>query len=392
MRRADEQLVARSYDAAGLPRGGEFLVGAQRPGDKWGARATKLMHGGFALAWQQRAADDSATITLQRYSSADVPVAIGTPIDVVTKALPNVDFSLTTFDSGDLMVAWTGINVGGGQSVFTQRFSAAGTPMGDAIQVDDNAAFDHRNPALVSLADGGFVVTWNTDLRDGDEDVYARQFDANGTARGAAWRVNNFTEQPQRNPAVTAAADGGFIIAWHSEPGIYPGEYGTMRAQYFDRTGNPVRDEIPVTLESYERLSRPVIVAGVNGGFDIYWESDHGQQGAATDAILARHFDLGGSAFNATPVVVAPTSDQDLLEGEDYSFFVPESAFNDPEHEALTYRATQAGGAALPAWLAFDSQTLHLSGRPGNDDVGSYDIAVTATDPSGSSVADSFHA
>lgn len=388
--RADEQLVARSYDAAGLPRGGEFLVGAQRPGDKWGARATPLAQSGFALAWKQRAADDSATITLQRYSNADVPVAIGTPIDIVTKALLNAEFSLTTFDSGELMVAWTGINADGGQSVFSQRFSAAGTPIGEAIRVDDNTAFDHRNPALTSLADGGFVVTWNADLRDGDEDVYARQFNADGTARGAAWRVNNFTEQPQRNPAVTAAADGGFIIAWHSEPGIYPGEYGTMRAQYFDRAGNPVRDEIPVTQESYERLSRPVIVAGLNGGFDVYWESDHDQEGAATDAILVRHFDLGGSAFNAAPVLVAPTSDQDLLEGVDYSFFVPESVFNDPEHEALNYRATQAGGAALPAWLGFDPQTLHFSGHPGNDDVGSYDIAVTATDPSGSSVADSF--
>lgn len=388
--RADEQLVARAYDSAGLPRGGEFLVGAERPGDKWGARATQLTQGGFALAWQQRAADNSATITLQRYSSADVPAAIGAPVDVVTEAVSNAEFSLTTFDSGELMVAWTGINASGGQSVFARRFSAAGTPVGDPIQVDDNTAFDHRDPALTSLADGGFVVTWNADLRDGDEDVYARQFDEDGNARGAAWRVNNFTEQPQRNPAVTAAADGGFIIAWHSEPGIHPGEYGTMRAQYFDRAGNPVRDEIPVTLESYERLSRPVIVAGVNGGFDIYWESDHDQEGAATDAILARHFDLGGAAFNAAPVVVAPISDRELFEDADYSFFVPESTFNDPEHEALSYRATLTGGAALPAWLAFDPQTSHFSARPGNDDVGSYEIAVTATDPSGSSVADSF--
>lgn len=388
--RADEQLVARSYDAAGEPRGGEFLVGAQRPGNKWGARAIPLTQDGFALAWKQQAADDSATIALQRYSSTDVPVAIGAPIEIVTNALLNAEFSLTTFDSDEFMVAWSGINTDGGQSVFTRRFSSAGTPMGEAIRVDDNTAFDHRNPALTSLADGGYVVTWNADLHDGDEDIYARQYNEDGTARGGAWRVNNVTEQPQRNPVVTAAADGGFIVAWHSEPGIYPGEYGTVRAQYFDRGGNPVRDEIPVTLESYERLSRPVIVPGVDGGFDIYWESDHDREGPATDAILARHFDLGGSAFSAAPVVVAPNPDQDLLEDVDYSFFVPASTFNDPEHETLSYRATQAGGAALPAWLAFDPQTLHFSGRPGNDDVGSYNIAVTATDPSGSSVADSF--
>jgi Ca2+-binding RTX toxin-like protein len=388
--RADGQLLARIYDSAGMPRGGAFPVGAQSPGDKRGARAINLGHGEFAVAWQTDGTGSTATITLQRYSSAAVPIAIGAAVDIVAEVPGNPGFSLASCDSGEFIVAWTGINAAGGESVFARRFSAAGAPVGEPIRVDDNTAFDHRDPALASLAGGGFVLTWTADLRDGDEDVYARLLDESGSPRGAAWRVNNLTELPQRNADVTATDDGGFVIAWHSEPGIHPAEYGSVRAQYFDRAGNPVRDEIPVTLESRERASRPVIVTDLDGGFDVYWESDHEDNGAAADAILARHFAVGGSAFNAAPVVVAPLADHVLLEGADYSFFVPGPTFIDPEREALSYRATLAGGAALPSWLAFDPHTRHLSGHPGNDDIGVYDITVTATDPSGISAADRF--
>ena len=138
-------------------------------------------------------------------------------------------------------------------------------------------------------------------MQNGDEDVSGRVFDADGTARGAAWRVNNATALPQRSPTVTATGDGGFIVAWHSEPGLASGEYGTIQAQYFDALGNPVRDEISVAQESTFRQSRPVIVAGHDGGFDIYWESDFGQSGATTDGILSRHFDVGGSDFKCSP-------------------------------------------------------------------------------------------
>lgn len=388
--RTDQALVARTFDPSGAPRGDEFLVVTEVSGDGPGVRAVQMASGGFALAWRRQGPETSAIILLRSYSGGSEPLPAGDPIELVTDAVANADFSLQAFDTGEFMLAWTGINAAGGQAVFARRFSAAAAPLGEVIRVDDNAAFDHRNPALTVLADGGFVVTWNVDLRDGDEDVYARLFDAHGTPRGGAWRVNNVTDLPQRNPAVTAMGNGGFVIAWHSEPGVHPGEYGTVRAQYFDRAGNPVRDEIPVTLESHERLAKPVIVSGADGSFDIFWASDHEQDGPTTDAILARHFELGGPAYNAAPVVVAPIPDQDLYEDADYSFLVPPSAFFDPERENLDYRATLAGGAALPVWLRFDPRTLRLHGRPGNDDAGSYDIAVTATDPSGNSVADRF--
>ncbi|WP_414521362.1 SGNH/GDSL hydrolase family protein [Umezakia ovalisporum] len=56
----------------------------------------------------------------------------------------------------------------------------------------------------------------------------------------------------------------------------------------------------------------------------------------------------------------------------------------------ISYSATLENGAPLPSWLTFNPVTRTFSGTPGNEDVGTFDITLTATDTSGESVSDSF--
>ena len=58
--------------------------------------------------------------------------------------------------------------------------------------------------------------------------------------------------------------------------------------------------------------------------------------------------------------------------------------------DTLTLSATLADGSPLPAWLSFDPGTRRFSGTPLNDDVGSLNIRVTATDTSGASATQDF--
>ena len=64
--------------------------------------------------------------------------------------------------------------------------------------------------------------------------------------------------------------------------------------------------------------------------------------------------------------------------------------FTDPEGGPVTYSATLATGAPLPAWLALQSSTGEFSGLPTQGDVGRYDISVTATDTHGAAGRDGF--
>ncbi|WP_200987580.1 S8 family serine peptidase [Anabaenopsis elenkinii] len=56
----------------------------------------------------------------------------------------------------------------------------------------------------------------------------------------------------------------------------------------------------------------------------------------------------------------------------------------------LTYSATLENGEPLPSWLTFNPVTRTFSGTPGNEDVGTFDITVTARDTAGTSVGDTF--
>jgi len=69
------------------------------------------------------------------------------------------------------------------------------------------------------------------------------------------------------------------------------------------------------------------------------------------------------------------------------------ATFNDPDFvhgDILTYSATLADGSPLPDWLSFDATTQTFSGTPGNSDVGSLSVAVTATDTGGLSASTTF--
>ena len=95
--------------------------------------------------------------------------------------------------------------------------------------------------------------------------------------------------------------------------------------------------------------------------------------------------------INTAPVVSAALADQPAAEDANFNFVVPAGAFTDPDAgDTLSYSATLANGAALPAWLSFDAATRSFSGTPAQVDVGTSDVRVTATDAAGLSANDVF--
>ena len=93
---------------------------------------------------------------------------------------------------------------------------------------------------------------------------------------------------------------------------------------------------------------------------------------------------------NDAPTVAHAIADQGATKGTQFTFPLPANTFNDVDGDALVYSATLSTGAALPSWLHFDAATQTFSGTPGNSDVGTVTVKVTATNPSNTSASDSF--
>jgi Ca2+-binding RTX toxin-like protein len=93
---------------------------------------------------------------------------------------------------------------------------------------------------------------------------------------------------------------------------------------------------------------------------------------------------------NSAPEFVGSLADRVVNEGSQLGFFIPAGTFVDPDGDSLTYSASSDGGGALPSWLTFNPTSRSFSGRPEDADVGTIDVAVTATDPGGLTTAQDF--
>jgi hypothetical protein len=76
-------------------------------------------------------------------------------------------------------------------------------------------------------------------------------------------------------------------------------------------------------------------------------------------------------------------------EGKSNQYVLSSIAFLDSDGDALTYSASQAGGAALPSWLSFNAATKSFTGTPPAGS-GDFSITVTAKDPGGLSASQTF--
>ncbi|WP_448268342.1 putative Ig domain-containing protein [Nostoc sp. DSM 114159] len=102
-------------------------------------------------------------------------------------------------------------------------------------------------------------------------------------------------------------------------------------------------------------------------------------------------FVLTVAKFNSAPIVDRTIADQKATAKTTFNFTIPENTFSDVDIEdTLTYTATLDNGDPLPSWLSFNANELTFSGTPTNDDVGSLNIKVTATDPALAEISDVF--
>ena len=97
------------------------------------------------------------------------------------------------------------------------------------------------------------------------------------------------------------------------------------------------------------------------------------------------------TAVNDAPTVATAIPDQPATAGTAFSYAFPANTFSDADiGDTLTYAATKADGATLPAWLSFAAGTRTFSGTPQAADIGTVAVKVTASDGNGGSVSDTF--
>lgn len=415
--RADIYTAAGTTAGPTAPLGGAY---AREPS------VAVLADGGWIIVATDLNDGYAEGIYQQRFDANGAPIGTGQWVNTTSLDMQYMPVVEALSDGGWLVVWRSDDGIGGG-TIQMQRYDSAGVRQGSETMVNTTVGWtDRSEPTVHALTDGGWVIAWQGEGTDDVAGVFQRVYGADGNPVGDEMLVNIVTAGAQVRPAVTALADGSWIVTWDGEgsgdaDGVYQRQFYINDAPIVD---NAIADQtgvedaafsfiVPVNTFSDANGNTLTYAAQLLGGgmlptwlsFDAATRTfsgtpANGDVGTVSVAVTANDgnggtvtdtFDISVSNTNDAPHVANTIPNQTATEGAVFNFQFALNAFNDVDvGDALTYSARLAGGGPLAPWLSFDPSTRTFSGTPARGDVGSLAVEVRATDGSGASVTDSF--
>lgn len=80
--------------------------------------------------------------------------------------------------------------------------------------INTTVAGDQLNSAAAALADGGYIITWQSGGYSGDTSIMAQRFDAFGAKVGTEFLVEEGDTGFERDPSVDQLSNGSILITW----------------------------------------------------------------------------------------------------------------------------------------------------------------------------------
>ncbi|MBA1157328.1 calcium-binding protein [Microvirga mediterraneensis] len=207
------------YRSDGTAIGGEIKVNTVDADSEYDPSVTILSDRSWVVTWTSAAAT-TANIRQQRFhiDSGNNVVPDGGEIVVPNAGYFSFVPNTAALADGGWVVTWEAIDQDGwGRGVFQQRYNAQGAPVGTTSQVNTTVAGDQERSSIVALLDGGWVVAWQSEGQDGyGRGLYMQRYYADGSPAGAEMRVTDITVGDQRFSHMTALADGSWIVTYQS--------------------------------------------------------------------------------------------------------------------------------------------------------------------------------
>lgn len=306
-------IYCQRYDAAGLKNGAEFKVNSYTANEQSSPSISSLTDGGWVVIWKSQNQDGSGYgIYGQRYSANGVSSGAEFKVNTFTTGDQHAP-TVTGLNDGGWVVTWTSNGQDGfGDGIYGQRYSSEGGAYFYEFKVNTYTTNSQMNSAVTALADGGWVVTWESVGQDGfNTGVYAQIYNSNSTVRGSEFRVNTYTALEQSAPSVAALKDGGWVVIWdsHGQDGSDAGIYG----QRYSATGLAIGSEFRVNTTTNGIQRNPAVAALADGGWIVTWEDSWGD-GGNDYGIHAQRYDEQGQplTIGLDLTITGDASDQSL--------------------------------------------------------------------------------
>lgn len=335
------------FDSTGAKAGSESRVNTYTIGEQDSPEITALKDGGYVLSWASYQQDGSEWgAYLQRYDANGVKVGVETRINTTSTGEQDGP-TITSLTDGGYMAVWEGNGVGDTYGIFAQRFNSAGVKVGGETRINSTTSGFQQDPVVTVLANGGYVVAWQSypdDLDNNEDtqapsDIFTQLYNASGVKVGGQTMVNTTTTGSQEEPRVVALSDGGYLVAWS---GNGSGDASGVFMQRYNASGSKVGTETRVNTTTTGNQELTSIAALADGGYLVTWESYSADGG--NSEVYAQRFDANG---NKLTNLIGDTADNTLTWANSSSAIIDGAAGNDK--------------------LTGGSGNDHLNGGSGND-------------------------
>lgn len=315
----DESVQGRRFDGAGDPIGAQFQLNASTTHSQ--DFPSPLVHddGSFVVAWQSFTDPPEREVFVRSWDASGMPVGGELQVNTFTTSQQSYA-SISGAGDGRAVVVWSSNESPGStdSAVRGRLLGVGGAPVGAELQLSLQETDAQGTVDAVMRTDGSFLATWKdeTPVARGkgpdpeERGIVARRFDSQGTGSLEELELAGGPSRP-RNSRVDGLEWNRFVVAWEAD---------TVRAARFEVDGSVLGAEIEVQPDDGLDHGSPALATSPDGRFVVAWDAIDGGSRTAPVGIRARAFDAAGVPYG-DPLEIATTgygADVTWLGGDDF--------------------------------------------------------------------------
>lgn len=208
-----------------------------------------------------------------------------------------VGVAAATLTNGETLVASYTSGAGSPSDIVGHFLNADGTPTGSEFTINSTLSGLQFQPAVAAMPDGNAFVTWVHSSGQGDDVLYGRILNPDGTANAADFKISSSDAIDQLGPRVTALAHDHVLVTWSSG--------GAIEGRIFDGHGAAMGQDFLISPAGGSGVSsaESSVTALADGRAVVVWAQDNG----SSDAIYARVVNADGTMSHPEFIVNSAT-------------------------------------------------------------------------------------
>jgi hypothetical protein len=273
---------AQRYWANGVPYGSEMQLNTTTSGVQGWPSVAVRDDGSFLAVWQGNGISDDYGVHAQGFSWDGIPIWAEFTVNDLTSG--DVDYpDVSIGDGGLIAISWGSAATAGNDpndSIQVRCFNWGGVVLGPQQQVNTYTNMDQYQSAVAVAPDGAFLVAYNL---DGTQGLGGRLFSSACAPADDEFIVSSTTDGGYW-PDVTVDGQGRYVVTW---------KWNNIKGRMLSADGAPLgSEEFLLSIhDTFYGLGHPKVSAAPDGQFVAAWHSN-GSTGNDNDSysIQARRF------------------------------------------------------------------------------------------------------